>query len=540
MLKVFLVEDEVVVREGIKNHIDWLQEGFVFVGEASDGELAYPMIQKTKPDIVITDIKMPFMDGLSLSRLIKAEFPAVKILILSGYDEFEYAKEAISIGIADYLVKPVTGDMLLKAVKRVAKTIQEEKIQIEYMETFRREMLENEHLERQRFFNDLISSKSQTLELLEKGKRLNIDLSACIYNIILFKVTLTDEDEQEYSEDLIDAGEKVEALAAGKQEIIMFDRPTEGWAFLIKETAERSIAEIQEYYLKEIEKIITAHPSVKYFGAVGMQVNRLRNLPMSFHEACRAFAYRYILSGNQVMSYDALQDNKLTQETDINFNPLVIRKLDRKVLEGFLKSGSRSEINQFLEEYFYNVGEKNLESMLIRQYIVMDMYFSCVSFVESLGHNLGKITELSGDFQKAAANFSTLDNTKQYFRSLIEEVIGIRDLVSMKKYSSLIENAQKYIKDNYQNEEISLNAVAASVNLSPSHFSTIFSQEAGQTFIEYLTGVRMDKAKELLRCSGMKSSEIAYAIGYKDPHYFSYIFKKMQNCTPKEFRTQGK
>lgn len=540
MLKVFLVEDEVVVREGIKNHIDWLQEGFVFVGEASDGELAYPMIQKTKPDIVITDIKMPFMDGLSLSRLIKAEFPAVKILILSGYDEFEYAKEAISIGIADYLVKPVTGDMLLKAVKRVAKTIQEEKIQIEYMETFRREMLENEHLERQRFFNDLISSKSQTLELLEKGKRLNIDLSACIYNIILFKVTLTDEDEQEYSEDLIDVGEKVEALAAGKQEIIMFDRPTEGWAFLIKETAERSIAEIQEYYLKEIEKIITAHPSVKYFGAVGMQVNRLRNLPMSFHEACRAFAYRYILSGNQVMSYDALQDNKLTQETDINFNPLVIRKLDRKVLEGFLKSGSRSEINQFLEEYFYNVGEKNLESMLIRQYIVMDMYFSCVSFVESLGHNLGKITELSGDFQKAAANFSTLDNTKQYFRSLIEEVIGIRDLVSMKKYSSLIENAQKYIKDNYQNEEISLNAVAASVNLSPSHFSTIFSQEAGQTFIEYLTGVRMDKAKELLRCSGMKSSEIAYAIGYKDPHYFSYIFKKMQNCTPKEFRTQGK
>lgn len=540
MLKVFLVEDEVVVREGIKNHIDWLQEGFVFVGEASDGELAYPMIQKTKPDIVITDIKMPFMDGLSLSRLIKAEFPAVKILILSGYDEFEYAKEAISIGIADYLVKPVTGDMLLKAVKRVAKTIQEEKVQIEYMETFRREMLENEHLERQRFFNDLISSKSQTLELLEKGKRLNIDLAACIYNIILFKVTLADEDEQEYSEDLIDVGEKVEALAAGKQEIIMFDRPTEGWAFLIKETAERSIAEIQEYYLKEIEKIITAHPSVKYFGAVGMQVNRLRNLPMSFHEACRAFAYRYILSGNQVMSYDALQDNKLTQETDINFNPLVIRKLDRKVLEGFLKSGSRSEINQFLEEYFYNVGEKNLESMLIRQYIVMDMYFSCVSFVESLGHNLGKITELSGDFQKAAANFSTLDNTKQYFRSLIEEVIGIRDLVSMKKYSSLIENAQKYIKDNYQNEEISLNAVAASVNLSPSHFSTIFSQEAGQTFIEYLTGVRMDKAKELLRCSGMKSSEIAYAIGYKDPHYFSYIFKKMQNCTPKEFRTQGK
>lgn len=539
MLKVFLVEDEVVVREGIKNHIDWQQEGFIYVGEASDGELAYPMIQKTRPDIIITDIKMPFMDGLSLSRLIKAEFPAVKILILSGYDEFEYAKEAINIGIAEYLVKPIKADMLLQAVKRAAVKIREERAQSEFMETFRREMHENEHLERQYFFNELISSKKTALELLEKGRKMNIDLAACMYNIILYKVTMADEREQEYSEDLIHVGEKVESLAADKQEIIMFDRSTEGWAFLIKETAERSVAQIQDYYLHEFQKIMSEYPAVKYFGGVGMQVNRLRNLPMSFHEASRAFAYRYILPENQVMSYDALKDYKLMREGDVTINSLAINKLDRKVLENFLKSGSHNEIDQFIEEYFYNIGEKQLESMLIRQYVVMDMYFSCVNFVESLGQSSEKITSISGDFQKVASNLSTLDNTKLYFRSLFEEVLNNRDIVSMKRNSILIEKAKQYIEDNYNKEDISLNTAAADVNLSPSHFSMIFSQEAGQTFIEYLTGTRMEKAKELLRCSGLKISEIAYAIGYKDPHYFSYLFKKIQNCTPKEFKAQG-
>lgn len=120
MLKIFLAEDEIVMREGIRNNIAWQEEGFEFVGEASDGELAYPMIQKLKPDILITDIRMPFMDGLELSRIVKQELPDTSILILSGYGEFDYAKEAISIGVEDYLLKPVTSAQLLEAIRRIA------------------------------------------------------------------------------------------------------------------------------------------------------------------------------------------------------------------------------------------------------------------------------------------------------------------------------------------------------------------------------------------------------------------------------------
>ena len=125
MLKVFLVEDEVVMRNGIKNNIPWEQEGFEFAGEASDGELAYPLIKKEKPDILITDIRMPFMDGLELSRLVKKELPQIKIIILSGYNEFDYAKTAINIGVTDYLLKPISSAKLLEAVKKVADMIEE-------------------------------------------------------------------------------------------------------------------------------------------------------------------------------------------------------------------------------------------------------------------------------------------------------------------------------------------------------------------------------------------------------------------------------
>ena len=126
MIKVFLVEDEVIIRESVKNSIDWEKEGYEFAGEASDGELALPLILEEKPDIVITDIRMPFMDGLELSRIVKEKLPDTKIIILSGYDDFGYAKEAIKIGVTEYLLKPVSAAVLLEHLQEVADKIQKQ------------------------------------------------------------------------------------------------------------------------------------------------------------------------------------------------------------------------------------------------------------------------------------------------------------------------------------------------------------------------------------------------------------------------------
>lgn len=538
MVKVFLVEDEIIMREGIKKNINWKEEGFEFAGEASDGELAYPLIRKVQPDILITDIKMPFMDGLELSRLVKKEFPQTKIMILSGYDEFDYAKEAINIGVTDYLVKPITGAKLLEAVKRVRETILSEREKKAYYDTFKLEMQESEHLERMKFFNDLVSNKLSVSESLERGKKLNLNLLANRYNIILFKVFKKEENAGEYSEDLVYVSDKISEAAKEQKEIVMFDRNTEGWAFLVKET-EKSLEETWEEFKEILIGIIEEFSSLEYFGGVGMPVSRLREISKSFNEANKAFAYRYIIEKNQIAYYDSVENYQLMRDTEINLSSLDVGKIDRKIVDNFLKSGSKEEIDHFIDRYFLSLGEKNTNSLIFRQYLAMDIYFAIMSFIESLGYESQQIVQKCGDIHMMGSRMSTLENTKEQLKILFLEAIELRDLVSLKKYSTLLMNAKQYIKDNFQNEDISLNKVAASVNISPSHFSAIFSQEQGETFIEYLTSVRMEKAKELLKCSGMKSSEIAYAVGYKDPHYFSYLFKKTQNCTPKEFRLKG-
>ncbi|MDD3415357.1 MAG: response regulator [Lachnospiraceae bacterium] len=539
MLKIFLVEDEIVMREGIKNNIHWEEEGFVFAGEASDGELAFPLIQKTKPDIIITDIKMPFMDGLELSKLVKSELPDTKIIILSGYDEFEYAKEAISIGITDYLVKPIAAAKLLEAVKQVGEKILGEREQKEFFERYQREHQENLNIEKQKLFYELIEGKLSVSEIIQRGKEKGINLSAQGYNIILMKV-FSKDNEVGRGGDTVVIEELLEGFVKDKTDILMFDQATEGWAFLIKSMNPEDLPGIIEKYVNEFVKIVTDFKDISYFVGIGCNVNRIRELNKSYDDANKAFAYRYLVDANQVIYSEHLNEKNKKVNLDLELGSLDVGKIDRKIVENFLRSGLREEVHHFIDEYFISLGKDNINSLLFRQYIVMDIYFCSISLMEELGYHQEDIVEKCGELRDVASALTSIDSTKKYLYKLIEEALKNRDDASQKKYDRFLSSAREYIYHNFQKEDISLNTVAASVNLSPNHFSTIFSQQMGQTFIEFLTNVRMEKAKELLKCSGMKSSEVGYAVGYKDPHYFSYIFKKTQDCTPKEFRMRGK
>lgn len=533
MLKVFLVEDEVVVREGIKNNIHWEAEGFRFAGEASDGELAYPLIQKTRPDILITDIKMPFMDGLELSRLVKQEMPDVKIIILSGYDEFEYAKEGISIGITDYLVKPISGIQLLEAVKKVGRLVEEEQQQRRFLSTFEQERLENTQLAKQKFFRSLVSGTKSVSALLKEGLEIGLELAANRYNILLFQIFAGDGEGYDEEENRVTKA--IEEMTEHLPGVMMIELGLEGWAFLLKETDEKELLEVQKEFLEKLEQTLRSYETVEYFGGLGRPAMRLSELGQSFEEANRAFAYRYLKKRNQIID-SSRETEEMTEKDDIRLDDLDVRQLDRRVAESFLKTGLKSQIPHFLDEYLQSFGEKNIQSMLFRQYVTIDLYFAAVGQVQQMGFEAGELVERCGDFQNMTSVFSTVEQTKEYLTRVLEAALELREAVSQKKYSSLLKDAKAFIQKNYDNEEISLNMTAASVNLSPNHFSTIFSQETGQTFIEYLTAVRMEKARELLRGTSMKTAEIAFAVGYKDPHYFSYLFKKTQECTPREFR----
>lgn len=364
MIKVFLVEDEAILRRGIRDSVDWTGNGFEFVGEAGDGEYAYPMILKTEPDILITDVKMPFMDGLELSRLVKKQLPQTKIVILSGYDEFDYAKEGIKIGISDYLLKPITAASLIEALKKVADTIRDE------------------------------WEKSRLLE--------------------------------------------------------------------------------------------------RYFVS---------------YEKYTEFLDRTDYSG-----------------------------VDRKLIGDFLKLGSADECEIFIDEYFSAVGENNYKSMLLRQYMAMDIFYCVQEFLKGLGGRAEDMPEELRDIKAIPKSIESVDSTKQYLGRLFERALSIRDRVSSNRYGSLIEDAKKYIGEHFESSEFSLNVIAAHIGVSPSYFSSIFKQETGQSFVEYLTKTRIDKACELLRCTTLRTAEVGEQVGYNDPHYFSATFKKVMGQSPKDYK----
>lgn len=539
-IKVFLVEDEMVIRRGIKNSIDWEKEGYIFCGEASDGELAYPMIIKEKPDILITDIRMPFMDGLELCKLVKKELPNIKILILSGYDEFDYAKEAIRLGVTEYLLKPISSGKLLEALNGVSESIRREKEDKDLVRKYMEEMRENTEHEKQKFFEQMIAGNLSMADALETGKKYEMNLSAGMYNLLLFRFTLGEENRKS-GELLGEAEYAIEKLTERLEYVFEFQRGVEDWAFLLMADNEEQMSERVKELSKDLEEIMKNYSTIAYFGGIGQPVARLRELEESFREAERALAARFTMELNRIIS---VEDIRMAQNVDTlddieitNFEEI---EKTRTMLEKFLNNGTEDEIDEFVDVYINELSEENLKSVLMRQYIIMDAYIVMMSFCEKFEGIEGEMQAQSEELKNSMKTIQTLEEIKNYIRMLLKKIIGVRDTISGRRYSDIIEIAKDQIRKTYMSDEISLNTIAAEVGMSPSYFSSIFSKEMGKTFVEYLTEIRMDRAKELLMCSSMKTSEIGYEVGYKDPHYFSYIFKKTQNCTPKEFRARGK
>lgn len=542
MLKIFLAEDEVVVRETIKRMIPWEELGFGLVGEAADGEMALPLLIRQQPDLLITDIKMPFMDGLTLARLAKKEIPGLKVVILSGYDDFNYAKQAIGIGVEDYLLKPITKNALIERLSEIRSRYEHEKTQKEYYEKFQREMQAYEKNSSRDFFEALVGGSMDMMEVYKRAEKLGLDIVAEAYNVLIFTMNC-DEDfsgqRDEYSSWEAESLELLENFFAGHSSAMLFRSNIFSYGVLLKGQRE-TIEENTRACVDEIRKILSRQDGRReWFLAVGQSVDRLSQIQKSYHTASRAFSQRYLYDEN-ILYYDEMEtmehpggqaeteDNAYLQKVDVNaLNPAILQK--------FLSNGLQEETENFVKDYFYAIGQEPMESLVFRNYVILNVRFSVISFIKGLGCDTNEM-ESADTEEVLAESGKNMESAIAYAKKMISQAIEIRDQNSGNKNRSILKTAVDFIDSHYMDEEISLNTVANVANVSSNHFSALFSQNMGQTFIEYLTTLRMNKAKELLRCTGMRSSEIAGEIGYKDAHYFSYLFKKTQGMTPSDYR----
>jgi len=274
-----------------------------------------------------------------------------------------------------------------------------------------------------------------------------------------------------------------------------------------------------------------AQTPLNWYVAVGEPTYRLSGLPQCYGDANHVLAYRHIMPARHIFDTDMLKtEREAAVVSDIDI--LDAEKIDPMVIRNFIQTGMAEEVNTFVEEYIEHLGGAE-KSVLFKHYIIMSARINAELVLNDLGCSKDDFLQ---QIPPAELNMPA-ESLKDYLAGVLRAAVEMRDLETQRQNNDIIDQAIRYIDKNYTNENISLNSVAQAINISANYLSALFSQKMDVSFVEYLTQKRMTRAKQLLRQSNKRSGEIAYEVGYKDPRYFSFVFKKTQGCTPRSYRT---
>lgn len=508
MKKVFLVDDEMAIREGIGKSINWNQEGFIYCGDASDGEVALPLIEKTQPDIVITDIKMPFMDGLELSRILRQKMPSVKIIILSGHDEFEYAREAMRIQVTEYCLKPVSSQDLLNVLKKVASKIVEEEISHKRLSALEEQVLQNKSASRDKFLYELCEGSFSSSEAIKEGATLNINLVSPYYYVIIVESTnetnAIDWIENEYN-------------------CLRFNRKSKESIFIMmgesKQTLEQESEQIRQRLLEQEENNL----SNQFIMGFGKVESRIQGIAFSFSEADEEKSYSMM-----IQKYSSKDPNNIESKKEL-------QNFKRRNLIDFLKFGLESDIPDFVRTYSSYLENSISHSPFTTYYFLIDFTLTISHYLKEIEMDEIEVMHQINQLEVKASWIRYYKDVLIYMEEMLSLVFSARNKLSS-RYSSSVQLAVDYLNENYWDSQISLQTVGEAVNVSASYLSHMFSQETGKTLIEFLTLTRIEKAKELLKNTNNKTYEIAHEVGFSDSQYFCRTFKKITGLTTKQFK----
>lgn len=526
MYKIFVVEDEFAIREGIRNMMSYNNSNYTLCGEAADGEMALAMIQELRPDILITDIKMPFMDGLELSKIVKRTMPWISIIILSGYDEFDFARDAISIGVDEYLLKPVGAAELFAVLNKVIVRIEEEKKQRTDIEILHRELSSSTHTTKNQFLDKLVMGALNTTDALTEAQKADIDLIARYYIVLNVQI---DANGTGYN-DLLEVKGCINRLLKDRGDIIPFFRNEDNFLLIVKGTSKEDIDQgayelangLKHEYETKTDAILTI--------GLGSITDRIGGISKSFLDSKKAIKFLSIFKQGQIIGINDIETEPMKASYMVKEHDSIDEKL---------KYASRKDIPDIISHYTKSIDKSNSQSVLFIYYILMDIVIASSRLITELGGETHSIIPEADNLALLFDIACSEEAFNSFVISLLERVIDFRDSCQDMRYGNVIRKARKYINDNYSSSSLSLNTVATEVALSPNHFSTIFSQETGETFIEYLTHTRIEQAKILLNTTSMRLADIAVAVGYNEPHYFSYLFKKNVGMSARECRAQS-
>lgn len=459
--------------------------------------------------------------------------PRHVFVIISGYDDFTYAQQAIRMGVDQYLLKPIIKDKLVEILVELYGKMNEERQQQEYIEYFRREAQEYENFSRRSFFEKIVTGVLNEPEIIETARSMDMDIEAPFYNIVLFSLSSAEYDgsaPEIYTENLASLQDDVTKLFIGRPELILFRWNITIYAVLVRGSEDDIVTNTIECIKNIRDRCLAAGNDVGWYIARGTPVPRLSALPSCFAEASRILSYRYLCPDEHILTEASIQD---LRENSRFRAGTCSNEIDTEHVRKFLSGGTENEIEDFLEQVLENTGERVVSTALLCRYLAMTIYFAALKYLEMIGCSIDSLWSID---LWPSDSIATAGDLRNYAREVIRRAIDLRDRESTRRQHVLLKQAIDYIDKNFSDPSISLDKVAKNVNISPSYLSAVFSQEVGQTLTEYITSRRINEAKNMLRNTDMRLSEIAFAVGYKDPHYFSFVFRKVSGCTPSDYR----
>lgn len=522
MIKLFVVDDEQIICDGIAS-IPWENYQIQCVGKAFNGETALEQISILKPDIVISDIRMPRADGIWLAEKIHNLMPHTKVIFLTGYHEFEYAQKAIRFHVCEYLLKPIKPDKLISTVTNVRDMVLKEQEKQIKLQTFQTQMRESKFFLKNWFFTETIKTVNEEA-LFKKLDFWGIDLKKGWFRTIMIQFTESAEDSETQFNFYKMFCDMERLFPDTEMHCSFFEGTTFTYIWNLDEPELRIRKRGLFRLCDSIKDFLDYNYMGTYIVGVGSETDSLRFLDQSRIKAEEACKYRFYVGDNQVVY---IEDLEPAQRAD---------RYSRSDVEEYvtaLKVGSEEKLELVIDRMFAEM-QNRLESINIVKRVCLEL----IVYTSNIIYELGMQPEVlfnNTDLWSVINRCSTIKEVHDLILNINKVVISNCQSTRTHESKKITTKVKELIAAQYA-QKITLESAAEQVFLSPNYLSMLFSMETGTTFKDYLINFRLNKAKELLKDPSLKIYQVAQQVGYGDWRYFSEVFKRATGESPAQYR----